>query len=699
MVEEKTTDRTAVEMAVSKRRAEPVFVTAVRLRARRRILWLQSQSVPDVPRSFEEIDRALRDPAGFAAGEEVFYATDPEALCLGAEIAAAASELDAHPVWSRLRQMFALSDFEASLLAVALAADIDPALRRAYAAIHDDPHAQYATAWLVTQLFPEVEPVSLGPYSALLQWRLARVVETAANPWATHAPWVADSHIMLWLLSGPAPDGTLGMAVELLPKAVSAERICLYPELLTGMLEFARAAANALSLPDGPLSPMPALEIEIAGAPGAGKRTLAAQFAAALGADLLAVDAEQLLADASPAMTAERLVRAVRMARLSEAILYWRNGEGLSLRVWQAIGGYSGVMIFGGSGGSALAAKSPAARRSFELPALRREMRLRLWERFTSEPAPPVIENWILTPAEIARAARLAPAGPEAVAQVCRQNLSTAPGDLFTPLACPFTWQDIVLPPNVRDHLAELERQVRLRWSVYEEWGFERLCPLGRGITAMFAGPSGTGKTMAAQVMARSLDLTLLRVDLAGVMNKYIGETEKRLKQVFDVCERANVMLLFDEADALFGQRTQVKDAHDRFANIEIDYLLQRMEQFEGIAILATNRKGDLDKAFLRRLRFILDFFPPGPAERRALWQRALQARSPSGEEILEHMDWDFLANKLNMTGADIASAALSAAFLARGEGRRIHMHHILQASRREMAKHGVVVRPGEWEG
>ena len=130
----------------------------------------------------------------------------------------------------------------------------------------------------------------------------------------------------------------------------------------------------------------------------------------------------------------------------------------------------------------------------------------------------------------------------------------------------------------------------------------------------MFAGPSGTGKTMAAQVLARSLDMELYRIDLAGVVNKYIGETEKRLKQVFDACERSNVLLFFDEADALFGQRSQVKDAHDRYANIQIDYLLQRMEQFNGIAILATNRKGDLDKAFLRRIRFIVDFMQPGPS-------------------------------------------------------------------------------------
>ena len=203
----------------------------------------------------------------------------------------------------------------------------------------------------------------------------------------------------------------------------------------------------------------------------------------------------------------------------------------------------------------------------------------------------------------------------EAVRRTCGCHRS----ELFTSLRLPVSWDDIVLAHNVREHLKELEQQVRLRWQVYEEWGFERLCPLGRGITALFAGASGTGKTMAAQVMARSLGLELYRVDLSGVVNKYIGETEKRLKQVFDACERANVLLFFDEADALFGQRTQVKDAHDRFANIEIDYLLQRMEQFDGVAVLATNRKGDLDKAFLRRIRFMVDFQPPGPVERHAL--------------------------------------------------------------------------------
>ena len=188
--------------------------------------------------------------------------------------------------------------------------------------------------------------------------------------------------------------------------------------------------------------------------------------------------------------------------------------------------------------------------------------------------------------------------------------------------------------------------QARLRFAVLEDWGFERLLPMGRGLTALFAGPSGTGKTMAAQVLARALGMDLYRVDLAGVINKYIGETEKHLRRVFEACERANVLLFFDEADALFGQRMQVKDAHDRFANIEIDYLLQRMEQFDGVAVLATNRKEDLDKAFLRRLRFLIDFLPPGPAERLELWRKSLPLQSPSGEEILGAIDWELLAEQ-----------------------------------------------------
>jgi SpoVK/Ycf46/Vps4 family AAA+-type ATPase len=202
---------------------------------------------------------------------------------------------------------------------------------------------------------------------------------------------------------------------------------------------------------------------------------------------------------------------------------------------------------------------------------------------------------------------------------------------------------------------------------------------------------------MAAQVLARSLGLDLFRVDLAGLVSKYIGETEKHLREVFEACERAPALLLFDEADALFGKRTQVSDAHDRYANIEIDYVLQRMEQFDGLAVLATNRRGDLDTAFVRRLRFIIGFAPPGPPERERLWRLALaDARDVEGRALTSELDWAALARELDLTGAGIKSAALAAAFLARDEGALIGERHVRAAARRELEKQGVVVRPGQ---
>jgi SpoVK/Ycf46/Vps4 family AAA+-type ATPase len=224
-------------------------------------------------------------------------------------------------------------------------------------------------------------------------------------------------------------------------------------------------------------------------------------------------------------------------------------------------------------------------------------------------------------------------------------------------------------------------------------WGFASKYGQGLGITALFAGPSGTGKTMAAQVLARSLDLDLYRVDLATVVSKYIGETEKQLAAVFAEAERSNVLLFFDEADALFGQRTRVHDAHDRYANIEIDYLLQRLDTFRGVAILATNRKSDLDAAFLRRLRTIVDFVTPAPAERLRLWQLALPMHTSTGEQITGSLDHEWLATHLELTGAEIKSIALSAAFDAREAGELITSQRVLEASRRELRKRGAVLR------
>jgi SpoVK/Ycf46/Vps4 family AAA+-type ATPase len=198
---------------------------------------------------------------------------------------------------------------------------------------------------------------------------------------------------------------------------------------------------------------------------------------------------------------------------------------------------------------------------------------------------------------------------------------------------------------------------------------------------------------MAAQVIARSLGLELYRLDSANVVNKYIGETEKRLKRIFDDADRGNFLLLVDECEGMLGQRFASRDAHDRYANLEIDYLLQRLERFQGVAILTTNRKNDLDGAFLRRLRLIVDFMPPGLSERRTLWHQAFRSDDETSRRYLDALDLNVLAERYTLTGAEIKTTALNAAFLARAAGDRVRMNHVVEALRRELAKKGQTFR------
>jgi hypothetical protein len=243
------------------------------------------------------------------------------------------------------------------------------------------------------------------------------------------------------------------------------------------------------------------------------------------------------------------------------------------------------------------------------------------------------------------------------------------------------TWDDLVLPDEETKILHQIADQVGQRSKVYEEWGFASKMNRGLGINALFAGESGTGKTMAAEVIANSLRLSLYRIDLSAVVSKYIGETEKNLRRLFDAAEDGGAILFFDEADALFGKRSEVKDSHDRYANIEINYLLQRIEAYRGLAILATNMKSALDTAFMRRLRFIVTFPFPGPTERKLMWQKVFPPEMPK-----DNLDYDRLA-RLNLTGGSIHNVALNAAFIAAHAGTPVTMQLILNAARAEFRK------------
>jgi hypothetical protein len=242
-------------------------------------------------------------------------------------------------------------------------------------------------------------------------------------------------------------------------------------------------------------------------------------------------------------------------------------------------------------------------------------------------------------------------------------------------------WDDLELADTEKRTLHQIADQVARRVTVYDDWGFRERMNRGLGISVLFAGESGTGKTMAAEVIANELHLALYRIDLSAVVSKYIGETEKNLRQLFDGADDGGAILFFDEADALFGQRSEVKDSHDRYANIEINYLLQRMEAYRGLAILATNAKAALDRAFVRRLRFIVDFRFPGVEQRQAIWQKAFPPQMP-----VDPLDYRHLA-RFNLAGGSIHNVAVNAAFLAAQAGGSVSMALVLDAVRSEFAK------------
>jgi ATPase family protein associated with various cellular activities (AAA)/winged helix domain-containing protein len=265
--------------------------------------------------------------------------------------------------------------------------------------------------------------------------------------------------------------------------------------------------------------------------------------------------------------------------------------------------------------------------------------------------------------------------------ETCRRQSRARLDDLAQRIETTASWDDLVLPDLQMQILREIVTHVRQRVRVYDHWGFAARNSRGLGISALFAGASGTGKTLAAEIMANKLRLDLYRIDLSQVVSKYIGETEKNLRRVFDAAEAAGAVLLFDEADALFGKRSEVKDSHDRYANIEVSYLLQRMEAYRGLAILTTNMKQALDPAFMRRIRFVVQFPFPGAEERAEIWRRVFPEATPKQDLYIDRLA------RLNVAGGNIRNIALGAAFLAADEDRPVGMAHLLRAARAEYAK------------
>jgi SpoVK/Ycf46/Vps4 family AAA+-type ATPase len=254
-------------------------------------------------------------------------------------------------------------------------------------------------------------------------------------------------------------------------------------------------------------------------------------------------------------------------------------------------------------------------------------------------------------------------------------------------------WKDITLPANALAQLHEICTQLKYRRQVYESWGFSQKLSRGRGLCALFYGQSGVGKTMAAEVLAHELFLEIYKIDLSTVVSKFIGETEKNLSKIFREAEDSNAILFFDEADALFGKRSEVKDAHDRYANIEINYLLQRVEEFDGLVVLATNLRHNIDEGFFRRMQFAVEFPFPDQAHRYQIWKTHFPEQVPVAGDV----DLDYMARRFALSGGNIKNVVLAAAFMAAGNSGQIHMSHLIRATRREYEKIGRLCTENEF--
>ncbi len=543
--------------------------------------------------------------------------------------------------FARLVAHARLSPAEAEVLAVACAVELDPRRQRLVGYLNDDITQRRVTPWTLGLLFgPEFGAhLAVGPGGSLR--RAALVLPPGDAPWVSAPVSVAPS--VLWWLSGDRS---------------------LDPEL-------------------------PAGSEVVAGPPGGDDHLVTAASTdriRRLQAVVTAMPGELFLVTPVPG-SREQWDAVIRQATLAQMGVVVEVEDELSPEARDRIEQADHLPW---------AVISP---RELPLTALPR----RPWVDLVVGPSPATPDEWAaalgiavpdqyrLTADQLHLVSRAAAAMggdlPAAVRRLAAGHIDAA-ASRVRPTR---TWDDIVLDDDRLGQLREVAVRCRHRDTVFGLWGFSP--QPSTGVVALFAGPSGTGKTLAAEVIAGDLGVDLYKVDLANMVSKYIGETEKNLARVFDAAEASRVALFFDEADALLGRRSEVSDAHDRYANIEVSYLLQRLERYEGLVVLATNLAKNIDPAFLRRIHVMVEFPMPGAAERRRIWAHCLPSAAPTGADL----DLDFLADGFDVSGGTIRNAVLSAAFLAAEAGSPITMATAVVALRRELQKLGRLVRPEDF--
>jgi len=664
--------------------------------------------------SDEEVDGLLSEPLCFPD------ASVPEPTPIFDPDAGRAARLEGSRL-SRLSQRFHLAPFEERCLMICLAPDIDRKYARLYGYLQDDLTLRHASVGLILDLLCSNAGQKIrarqvfDARSPLFKYRLLSAGSDRADetPSFLTRSLRTDDRIADYLLGIDDIDVRLSAGARLwsTDRQMFSDEMVGWPgDIEPRIRAFARSITTCIG--DGAKNRI----LHIYGPYGAGRKTLALSICRDAGMALLAADVRKLLNGKMP--FDEALLLLGREAALQPAALALENFDPLIAD--ETLRGHLDLLV-------------ETVRRMTPVTFLIGEMPWKpqgLWEDdfFTSvslsvpdaSTAKTFWEKELarghhiddtldigmltgqfrFTPGRIrdavAAAANLSswsPTGTNGITMddlyaACRDQSNPRLSQLARKIMPKYAWQDLVLSSEQITQLRELCSQARYRHIVYGNWGFEKKLSYGKGLTVLFAGPPGTGKTMAAEVIAGELRLDLFKIDLSQIVSKYIGETEKNLDRIFTEAQTSNAILFFDEADALFGKRSEVKDAHDRYANIEISYLLQKMEEYEGIAILATNLRANMDEAFVRRLGHVVEFPLPGDDERRRIWQRIWPSAAPTGR----HLDLDQMARRFEITGGNIRNIALAAAFLAADNGGTIEMSHLMRATRREYQKMGKII-------
>ena len=627
------------------------------------------------------VEPVVDKPSGFFAG--LFRKSSPQpaqpAEALGtslvprdADIVEAEAALtqaegnEVPPALMILAHRLGLSHFEQQVLLLCAAMDLDTRIPSLCARAQGDPHKPYPTFALALTLFDEPVWNALSPQNPLRYWRLIEINQPGVTP-LTAGALRADERIVNYLKGLNYLDDRLGPLVEPLFGEAGYEDE-LPPSQEQQAAELARRLRTSAGTGRAPA-------IELLGREVESKRAVARRVASQVGLNLYRFSAGMLPAQGPEFETFARLWQ--RESLLMPIALYLDMGESgpadthdtQAAAIARFLGRAQGVFFLDVEEPQRIPDRVVYSV-GVQQPTLHEQRAA--WVRTLGEGADDLsgrlAAQFNLGRREIEQIAAAVHDEDETnlsleerLWEACLAASRPKLERLAQRIDAKATWNDIVLPEEERALLRQLAQQVRQRSRVYDEWGFRRRMNRGLGISALFAGESGTGKTMAAEVIANDLKLHLYRIDLSAVVNKYIGETEKNLRRVFDAAEDSGAILFFDEADALFGKRSEVKDSHDRYANIEINYLLQRMEAYRGLAILATNMKSALDPAFMRRLRFIVNFPFPGVKERKLIWEnvfpKADESRGLTGTPV-EWLNYDHLA-KLNLTGGSIHNIAL----------------------------------------